>query len=639
MSRSSFRLFHCAAALGIGLGALLSQACGGASCPEGSSEEGGRCVSPQAGDDGIPPGVPLARVPWNGYFTGSVHAAATTARRLPLRPSFRWDAVENAQRYQIQIDDSCEIADFRACAFPSPEVDQSPTETSFTPEADLPVSTSAPVGRRYYWRVRACKGESTCSEWSAVRYLEVGRLVADVTGDGYGDILAGAYLPTRQGALSAFTGRPNWTFQVNATAIALTGGQARNDFEAFTREIDYLGDVNGDGYSDYAVSAYGRNGPNAATQGAAGAVVVFLSEVRPTSVARNQVVLRAPSPEFGAYFGFSLAGAGDVNGDGYADMVVGAHGSDLQPGPGTPLRRDAGAAFLYYGGPQGFSAMPSLTIQSPDPQASAFLGHAVTGVDDVNGDGYSDVVVTASQQNLGKANQGAAFLYLGGEGGLNPTPVLTLSDPEGAANHRFGFSATRIGDADGDGLADFAIGTERGRGGTHVFYGDAAGMPTRRSVLNRGTSTIDSGHVLAGAGDLNGDGYDDLAIGAPFDVFHPPMLNGTSSGVAWAFLSSDRGFANDSRLPATPVYNSGTTFVGAAVTGLDFDGDGYQDLFVGGSGTTALGASGFEEGGAGSVSAWSGNKNLSFSIQNKRMSVFSPAPFADELFAWSLGVP
>lgn len=106
-------------------------------------------------NDGCPADV-QAQFPWNGYATGSPWATAASLPVKSLRPTFRWVEIASATHYELEVDDSCSATGFSGCGFPSPEVTESVFAASFTPTADLSVAMIAPVGRRYFWRVRGC---------------------------------------------------------------------------------------------------------------------------------------------------------------------------------------------------------------------------------------------------------------------------------------------------------------------------------------------------------------------------------------------------------------------------------------------------------------------------------------------------
>ena len=175
-----------------------------AACGDGMVEPGEECDDGNliAGDGCEPdciyscppePSVPRPLLPWNGALTGSLHAPDSMG---VLRPDFRWRAAAGgacaSPAYEIQLDDSCSTPGFAACTFPSPEVDADGiAELDWRPASDLAVDDGPPVGRRYYWRVRACCGVC-CSDWSVPRYVDVGRVENDFNGDGWSDVVIGA---------------------------------------------------------------------------------------------------------------------------------------------------------------------------------------------------------------------------------------------------------------------------------------------------------------------------------------------------------------------------------------------------------------------------------------------------------------
>jgi hypothetical protein len=251
-------------------------------------------AAPDIDDASAPPAVVAARYPPNGHTTGSIHVpASAVVVDHPLRPKLMWNAAAGASEYQVQLTSECTLSSFRSCPFSSPVVDTRVTATIFRPQTPLAVSTTVPVGRRYYWRVRACNAGG-CSAYSTVRYLDVGRHRKDVNGDGYADLIVGA--PSQD--------NPE------------------------TRE---------------------------------GQAYVYFGSATGPSVTPD-VTLDNPLDQASGSFGRSVASAGDVNGDGYADLIVGAYQQD------NPEANE-GQAYVYFGSATGPSVTPDVTLDNPLDQA------------------------------------------------------------------------------------------------------------------------------------------------------------------------------------------------------------------------------------------------------------------------------
>ncbi len=144
-----------------------------------------------------------------------------------------------------------------------------------------------------------------------------------------------------------------------------------------------------------------------------------------------------------------MAAAGDVNNDGYDDVIVGAKRLSAE----APRE---GRAYVYLGSPAGLATEPAW-IADPTDQEQAYFGISVAGAGDVNGDGYADVIVGASMWDGEVANEGRAYVYLGNETGLGDEPWWT-ADPTDQGNPRFGTWVAGGGDVDANGFAEVAIG-------------------------------------------------------------------------------------------------------------------------------------------------------------------------------------
>ena len=200
------------------------------------------------------------------------------------------------------------------------------------------------------------------------------------------------------------------------------------------------GDVNGDGYSDVIVGASLYD--NGETD--EGRVFVYHGSSTGLSTA---AAWTAESDQVDAYFGDSVGTAGDVNGDGYSDVIVGAGGYDNG-------ETDEGRVFVYHGSSAGLSATPAWTAESD--QANAYFGCSVGTAGDVNGDGYSDVIVGASGYDNGEMDEGRAFVYHGSSMGLSTAAAWTAESDQRFAN--FGISVGTAGDVNGDGYSDIIVG-------------------------------------------------------------------------------------------------------------------------------------------------------------------------------------
>ncbi len=179
----------------------------------------------------------------------------------------------------------------------------------------------------------------------------------------------------------------------------------------------------------------------------------------------------------GDFFGFAISGAGDVNGDGYADLAVGAYAHN---GNG----HDSGRVYLYGGGTTGLSATPDLVIDGQ--AANDLFGFAVNSAGDVNGDGFADLVIGAFANDTGGDGAGRGYLLLGSAAGLQ-TPAQWIGNGE-AAGDAFGYAVSSAGDVNGDGFADVLIGAhlndsiDNSAGKVYLFSGGASGLSTTPRV-------------------------------------------------------------------------------------------------------------------------------------------------------------
>jgi len=276
----------------------------------------------------------------------------------------------------------------------------------------------------------------------------------------------------------------------------------------------------------------------------------------------------ASGGQTGAWLGYSVASAGDVNGDGYADVIVGAKLYDN-------LQVDEGRALVYLGSSVGLGSVPAWTGE-PD-QNRASYGASVASAGDVNADGYDDVVVGAPDfDSPVNTDEGGAFLYLGSAAGPSVTPAWTAGS--GRFSSAYGFSVASAGDINGDGFADVLVGAplfdnagfpDEGR--VFAYGGSAAGLSTEPVWTADGNKTLAQfGFSVAGAGDVSGDGIGDVIIGAPFD----------GSGRFFVYHGSTTGPGSVANFSAK--FNKTPADFGASVAGVgDVNGDGIGDVAIG----------------------------------------------------------
>ena len=452
----------------------------------------------------------------------------------------------------------------------------------------------------------------------------------DINGDGLADFIVGAPFGDdfRRGTGEAYilygkAGTAGTQFGedvedrqvLDITGLLPTDGfilQGDEDRDALGISVAGAGDINGDGLGDLVVGD--RNGDSYIVYGKAGTQfgmqvrfdddgrTISLADAEPDSVVRqvlNTKNLVAADGFILQNWGSSVSGAGDINGDGLADLIVGNPGDDLGGGRGS----DAGTAYILYGKagddgtqfgervpfdangrpvrdgsrPAGLVERQVLNTRDLAPTDGFILlgdasydglGGSVSGAGDINGDGLDDLIVGARGSDDGGRGAGEAYIVYGkaGDGSqfgedVNERQVLytgELAPTEGfilqgdTGGDTLGISVAGAGDLNGDGLADLIVGASFGDNGgidageAYILYGKAGtdgtqfgtlvqmttrfsrDVPIDRQVLDITGLVLTDGFILqgdeagdqlgwsvAGAGDINGDGFDDLIVGAP----------------------------------------------------------------------------------------------------------------------------
>jgi hypothetical protein len=434
----------------------------------------------------------------------------------------------------------------------------------------------------------------------------------DINGDGYGDLAIGSprhdFVGTDEGSVSVYYGSSAGITEDNKYLMA--GYQTHGQFG---HSVSGLGDTNGDGFSDVMISVPGyANGQSSegavflyygrsfglmgtyswmyesnridarvgATVAAAGDVdgdgyadalvsmhndSVYLFKGSASGL-KNQPGWRDGMPATDTYYGYAMGCAGDVNGDGYSDVVAGMYAASKARG--------------YYGSPNSLETTP-VNVYSLS-QSNANFGGKVSSAGDVNGDGYDDVIVSAIFYDNGFTDQGAVFVYYGSANGLPTAPSWSTT-----LNHNYaalGVGATGAGDVNGDGyddiivsaswysltLSDISYVYNSQEGKVLVYFGSPTGLSDLPAWEKTGQAPgMSLGAQLAGLGDVNGDGYSDVAIGSPFAD--------NDKGVAYVYYGSATGLSDD---PDWQYQGTGKLQFGSSMAGGDWNGDGYADLVV-----------------------------------------------------------
>ncbi|MBK7445963.1 MAG: FG-GAP repeat protein [Ignavibacteria bacterium] len=339
----------------------------------------------------------------------------------------------------------------------------------------------------------------------------------DVNGDGYSDVIAGAL---QNDAGGADAGRSFIYFggiNMDITADAILTGAAAGDQFGFS--VSAAGDMNGDGYSDVITGANG----NDAGGSSAGRVYLYLNSMTGTDIADEFFTGEAANDALGN----SVSTAGDVNGDGFNDIIVGAPYNNAGGSA-------AGRSYIYFG---GTILNNTADVVLTGKVASEFFGISVSSAGDVNGDGYSDVIVGAYGNNTLGSFTGRVYVYFGG---INVDTVADVIMTGAASGDQFGISVSSAGDVNGDGYSDVIVGADFNdsagatSGRAYIYLGGST-MNNIVDVIMTGAAAGDQfGGEVSSAGDLNGDGYDDIIVGAFLND-----AGGTSAGRAYVYFGGN----------------------------------------------------------------------------------------------------
>ena len=325
----------------------------------------------------------------------------------------------------------------------------------------------------------------------------------DVNNDGYFDVIIGApgespgSSPDGSGRVYVFNG-------MNADIIFTLYSQNEQLDGGFGRSVSSAGDVNDDGLDDLIVGAPFEGGGTGVTEG--GMAYVFDGE-------DGSIIyeLDSPNAENYGHFGWSVSWAGDVNNDGYDDVIVGAYGESPGASPDS-----AGRAYVF----SGETGNIIHTLESPNEEAGGSFGFSVSYAGDLDSDDHDEVIVGAYREDAQEyyVDSGRAYIFNGATGGI----YYSLTAPSSEENGWYGYSVSQAGDVNHDNYDDVVVGAPNeeltshpdGSGRVHIHSGMTSGSIWSLVSPNQQVNGA-FGSSVSGGFDANNNGFDDVIIGAP----------------------------------------------------------------------------------------------------------------------------
>jgi hypothetical protein len=371
----------------------------------------------------------------------------------------------------------------------------------------------------------------------------------DYNNDGFADIITGKpddkTNGENAGKVSVFFGRT----KLNTDPDAVFYGA--KSYEYFGACVSTVGDLNNDGFDDFVIGAEG-NDENGSY---AGSAYLYFGAA---TLGNKPDLTFLGQKEYGG-FGSTVSFAGDVNSDGFDDLIIGGFSTNQ--------------AQLFLG-KKDMNSVPDFVFKGE--KAYSHFGNSVSNAGDFNGDGFDDILIGDLTNSTNGTNKGRACLYFGAQE-MDTNPDLTFEGEE--IFNEFGNTVTCAGDVNNDGFSDIMVGAPwydriNILGRLYIYYGSSSPDSIPDVVITGTHQYRQMGSIIASAGDVNNDGYDDVIVGMPFEGNAP---NGMS------YVDIYYGGAIMDTVPDVKIEKMVWGF-GFGISGAgDLNDDGFDDVIIGGS--------------------------------------------------------
>ena len=453
----------------------------------------------------------------------------------------------------------------------------------------------------FSWRVRARDAAGNWGPYSSpTRDIWLGRAAGDINENNYDNIIVGAptYNYTPPGPITFHPGRA-YVYDSNMITMTMCTIENPNtvysgDWDYFGNAVAMLGDLDGDDQVEMAVgSPYATQKLNWSYYPQAGSAFIVKYDSKLMKCYISQQLMAPPPIQSSENFGSSIAGAGDINGDGYMDLIVGAPGWD------DGAQNDKGRVLIYLGGSH-MNYLPDKIIKGEN--GGDMFGYSVAGIGDFNDDGYDDFIVGAhNYRDVGQNIYGRAYIFYGGP---DHNKIGFLSPPAGygykvlqlppafrnlSANNNddFGYSVSGGGDYNDDGYTDAIIGAPYAdpvkmadSGMVMVVYGPDAHTWTVLDERFLGTYMDSGDNFGTSVGSVMGENkIGNILVGSPWGDWHLPS-DGISEGYMGLFEGTSSGVDKHGSVVGKGINNNDGYGYSVSTAG-DINTDGTEDYLAG----------------------------------------------------------